>query len=72
VLPTARSARFAGALRVDTFCKHIHVVTASAAGFAEVEPSVVVLANEEGLAEHARSVTIRLAAAAAEAQEPMS
>ncbi len=60
VLPTARSARFAGALRVDTFCKHIHVVSADAAGFAAVAPSVVALATEEGLAEHARSVTIRL------------
>jgi len=26
VLPTARTARFASALRVDTFCKHVHVV----------------------------------------------
>ena len=60
VLPTARSARFAGALRVDTFCKHIHVVTATAAAIADVGPSAVVLANEEGLPEHARSVTIRL------------
>ena len=73
VLPTARSARFAGALRVDTFCKRIHVVTASAAGFADVASSVVVLANEEGLAEHARSVSIRLGSiheAAHPVQEP--
>jgi len=63
VLPTARSARFAGALRVDTFCKHVHVVSADAAGFAAVADSVVALATEEGLAEHARSVTIRLGSA---------
>ena len=59
VLPTARSARFASALRVDTFCKHVHVVTAYAAGLASVADSVVALAGVEGLPEHARSVTIR-------------
>jgi len=63
VLPTARSARFTGALRVDTFCKHVHVVTADATGFAAVAGPLVALATEEGLAEHARSVTIRLARA---------
>lgn len=63
VLPTARSARFTGALRVDTFCKHVHVVSADADGFAAVADSVVALATEEGLAEHARSVTIRLGSA---------
>ncbi|MFM8304457.1 MAG: histidinol dehydrogenase [Actinomycetota bacterium] len=63
VLPTARSARFAGALRVDTFCKRIHVVATDAAGLAAVAPAVVTLATEEGLAEHARSVTVRLEAA---------
>ena len=34
VLPTARTARFASALRVDTFRKHVHVVDATAAGLA--------------------------------------
>jgi len=64
VLPTARSARFAGALGVDTFCKHVHVVTADAAGFAAAAGPLVALATEEGLAEHARSATIRLGAGA--------
>ena len=32
VLPTARTARFASALRVDTFRKHIHVVRVVARG----------------------------------------
>ena len=59
VLPTARSARFASALRVDTFCKHVHVVTADAAGLASVADSVAALAGVEGLPEHARSVRIR-------------
>ena len=59
VLPTARTARFASALRVDTFCKHVHVVTADAVGLASVADSVVALAGVEGLPEHARSVRIR-------------
>jgi len=59
VLPTARTARFASALRVDTFCKHVHVVEVDAPAFARVAPAVATLANVEGLVEHARSVTIR-------------
>ena len=60
VLPTARAARFTGALRVDTFCKHVHVVTTDAAGLGAVAGTLVTLADAEGLAEHARSVRIRL------------
>jgi histidinol dehydrogenase len=59
VLPTARTARFASALRVDTFCKHVHVVEVDQPAFARVAPSVVALAEVEGLVEHARSVAIR-------------
>jgi histidinol dehydrogenase len=59
VLPTARTARFASALRVDTFCKHVHVVDVDASAFGRVAPAVATLAEVEGLVEHARSVTIR-------------
>jgi len=59
VLPTARTARFASALRVDTFCKHVHVVEADRDAFARVATAVAVLADVEGLTEHARSVRIR-------------
>jgi histidinol dehydrogenase len=59
VLPTARTARFASALRVDTFCKHVHVVEVDPPAFARVASAVATLANVEGLVEHARSVTIR-------------
>ena len=38
VLPTARTARFASALRVDTFRKHVHVVEATEAGLAALAP----------------------------------
>jgi histidinol dehydrogenase len=60
VLPTARSARFGSALRVDDFRKHIHVVDVDRAGLARLAPHVVALANSEGLAAHAESVRIRL------------
>src|SRR5262249_9974695 len=54
VLPTARSARFASALRVDTFRKHVHVVEATEAGLLALAPSVEVIAAAEGLDAHAR------------------
>jgi histidinol dehydrogenase len=60
VLPTARSARFGSALRVDDFCKHIHVVGVDRAGLARLAPHVVALARAEGLPAHADSVRVRL------------
>jgi histidinol dehydrogenase len=61
VLPTNGSARFSGALRVDDFRKHIHVVSLDRDGLAEVAPHVAALADAEGLAAHADSVRRRLA-----------
>jgi histidinol dehydrogenase len=65
VLPTARTARFASALRVDTFCKHTHVVRVSPAGLDAVAGHVEVLAGAEGLAAHAQSVSVRRSGALA-------
>jgi len=59
VLPTYGTARFSGALRVDDFCKHVHVVTLGAEGLAEVGRHVVAFAEYEGLPAHAESVRIR-------------
>lgn len=59
VLPTYGSARFSGALRVDDFLKHIHVVSMGAEGMAEVAEHVDALATYEGLDAHARSVRVR-------------
>lgn len=59
VLPTARTARFASALRVDHFLKHIHVVAVNGAGLAAVEPHVSALAEAEGLAAHGLAVRMR-------------
>jgi histidinol dehydrogenase len=60
VLPTFGSARFSGALRVDDFLKHIHVVSLGRDGLAEVGPHVEVLAEYEGLEAHADSIRLRL------------
>jgi histidinol dehydrogenase len=62
VLPTYGSARFSGALRVDDFLKHIHVVSMGAEGMAEVAEHVEALATYEGLDAHARSVRLRRSA----------
>jgi histidinol dehydrogenase len=59
VLPTGRSARFASALRVDDFRKHIHVVSVDEAALERVAPYVRAFADVEGLPEHGRSVTLR-------------
>jgi histidinol dehydrogenase len=59
VLPTNGSARFSGALRVDDFLKHVHVVSLGREGLEEVADHVDALATYEGLAAHAESVRLR-------------
>lgn len=60
VLPTARTAHFAEALRVDDFCKHLHEVTIDQEGLAALAPHVAAMAEAEGLVAHADSVRLRL------------
>jgi histidinol dehydrogenase len=59
VLPTFGSARFSGALTVDDFQKHMHVVTVDEAAFTKVGPWVEAIATAEGLDAHAASIRIR-------------
>ncbi|MGD0379952.1 MAG: histidinol dehydrogenase [Acidimicrobiales bacterium] len=59
VLPTARTARFASALRVDDFRTHVHAVSMGAEALARLAPHVVAIAQAEGLPAHARSVVVR-------------
>jgi histidinol dehydrogenase len=59
VLPTNRTARFASALRVDDFQKHIHAVTVDEKALEVLGPHVVALAETEGLTAHADSVRRR-------------
>jgi histidinol dehydrogenase len=59
VLPTARTARFASALRVSDFQKHIHVVTVGPDALAKLAPHVRAFAAVEGLETHGLSVEVR-------------
>ena len=59
VLPTYGSARFSGALRVDDFLKHVHVVSVDQAALQSVGEHVIALATYEGLDAHAESIRLR-------------
>ena len=59
VLPTARTARFASALRVADFQKHVHVVTLDEDGFTRAAPHARAFAEVEGLDAHHRSLAMR-------------
>ncbi len=60
VLPTYGSARFGGALRVDDFCKHVHVVSLDEDALRSLAPHVQAMAAAEGLDAHAASVRQRV------------
>jgi histidinol dehydrogenase len=59
VLPTGGTARFASALRIADFQKHIHVVRADASALARVGPAARSIAEAEGLSAHAASLELR-------------
>jgi len=58
-LPTSGTARFAGALGVETFMKNTSLIDFSKEAFNETKNAVVHLANSEGLHSHAESIRIR-------------
>jgi histidinol dehydrogenase len=60
VLPTSGTARYASALTVADFTKHVHVVSLDRAALEAVGPHVIALAEAEGLAAHADSIRMRL------------
>lgn len=60
VLPTFGSARFGGALGVADFQRQVHAVTANRAALSALGPSVMTLAEAEGLGVHADSIRMRL------------
>ena len=58
-LPTSGTARFAGALGVETFMKNTSLIDFSKEAFNETKNSVIQLAQSEGLHSHAESIRIR-------------
>jgi len=60
VLPTNGAARFRGGLSAADFVRVSSVQTLSRAGLQRLAPSIIALANAEGLRAHAASISIRL------------
>ena len=59
-LPTSGTARFAGALSVETFLRHTSLIRFNRAALEATAPAVLSLAASEGLHSHAESVRQRL------------
>jgi histidinol dehydrogenase len=59
VLPTAGAARFRGALSVVDFVKVISVQQLSSKGLGRIAPTIIRLAETEGLRAHADSIRVR-------------
>ena len=60
VLPTSGSAKFLSGLSVYDFYKRISYINLSKKGIETLGPSVITLANFEGLEGHAKSVELRI------------
>ena len=58
-LPTSGTAKFAGALGVETFMKNTSLIDFSKEAFNETKEAVIHLANSEGLHSHAESIRNR-------------
>jgi histidinol dehydrogenase len=59
-LPTSGTARFAGALSVETFLRHTSMIRFNRAALEATASAVITLAESEGLHSHAESVRRRL------------
>ena len=60
ILPTNGSARYSSGLSVNEFYKRISYVNLSKKGIESLGPSVITLANFEGLEGHAKSIKLRI------------
>ncbi len=60
ILPTNGSAKFSSGISVNEFYKRISYINISKKGIEKLGPSVITLANYEGLAGHAQSVKKRI------------
>lgn len=59
-LPTGGTARFSSPLGVYDFLKRTSLLEFTEAGFSKLAPTVIEIAQAEGLSAHARSVRVRL------------
>ena len=59
ILPTAGAARFASSVGVDTFLKHISLVSYTERRLRETADHIIQLAEAEGLDAHANAIRVR-------------
>tara|TARA_Y100001968_G_scaffold255120_1_gene241172 strand:+ start:2618 stop:3976 length:1359 start_codon:yes stop_codon:yes gene_type:complete len=59
-LPTSGTARFSGALSVETFMKNTSMIEFTKDALAETQSAIIELAKSEGLYSHAESIKIRV------------
>ena len=69
VLPTSGTARHSSGLSVQTFLRGIHVIDYDQAALKEIAPTVVALADAEGLPAHGEAVRARFEDLGAEGEE---
>ncbi|WP_310392573.1 histidinol dehydrogenase [Hymenobacter sp.] len=69
-LPTSGYARQYSGVSLDSFVKKITFQRLSATGLRALGPAVETMAEAEGLAAHARAITLRLAALTTDAETP--
>ena len=60
ILPTNASAKYSSGISVNEFYKRISYINISKKGIESLGPSVITLANYEGLQAHAQSVKKRI------------
>ena len=60
VLPTGGAAKFSSGLSVYDFLKRISYINISKKGIETLGPSVITLADFEGLKGHAKSIKLRI------------
>ena len=58
-LPTSGTAKFSGALGVETFMKNTSLIEFTKRAFKETSNAVIELANSEGLHSHSESIKVR-------------
>jgi histidinol dehydrogenase len=58
-LPTSRSAKFSSGLGVTEFLKRTSIIGCDENSLAKITQSAEILAGEEGLIAHARSLAMR-------------
>jgi len=70
VLPTAGAARFRGGLSAADFVRVMSVQRVSRQGLARLAPTIIPLAEAEGLTAHAESIAARVGAVEARRKQP--